>query len=249
MPNKKATISLLCQEELIDSVSYGSGGEAPAPRPGASLSRNAGPPVALLHQGGTAASWCPATGPIYDGENLGTPGAPNVGCGRPTCEDGSEHRALRHPRRADLRLNEVLTDPLGPDANHEWLELAVVASTPVDLAGLQIIQRSKTHQTRRWHFANDTCQTALPGTYLLIGMAQPDQHFAGGIAADITLFGPPLYNGASVLQLRLPDETVLDEVALPAAPSGTVQRRDGEHWCQASEPGTPGSGNPACQPR
>jgi hypothetical protein len=179
------------------------------------------------------------------------------------CADAQGTRSLRWPHPGDLRISEVLADPLGADAQREWLELWVAAPAPVDLAGLLLVAqmpatpRAARPRRRSWSFSPAACQTVLPGAYVVVGIAPAGKDWRGEApVAQLVRGSQALPNTALALQLYA-GAALVESVDLPAAVSGCSWSRNlqtnlwypaGPKLPFALSPGEPHPGEPEVTP-
>ena len=116
-------------ETVIDSVTW------PAAAAGASLALD--PAKTSAEANDDPASWCDGRDVYGDGDR-GSPGADNPPCDASgICEEGGVLRPLVAPVAGDLRIAEIMANPVVVgDADGEWFELEI--SADVDLNGLQV---------------------------------------------------------------------------------------------------------------
>lgn len=110
-------------------------------------------------------AWCAATA-AWAGGDLGSPGAANPGCGLSgepvTLPVGGLD--LRAPSTGDIVITELMPDPGGvADTAGEWVELANLSGSPLDLGGIVVADTGRNRATI-------PSGTVLPaGGYLVIG--------------------------------------------------------------------------------
>jgi hypothetical protein len=148
------------------------------------------------------------------------------------CADALGTRSRLWPHPGDLRISEVLADPLGADPQREWLELWVAAEAPVDLSGLRLVAqmpaspKAARPRQRSWNFSQAECQTVQPGAYVVVGVAQAGKAWQGEAPVAQLARGPQtLPNTALVLQLYA-GSVLVESVDLPAAVSGCSWSRN-----------------------
>jgi hypothetical protein len=161
--------------------------------------------------------------------------------------------AARVPGAGEIVIDELLVDPAGNDLGHEWIEIANVASEPLDLGGLRV--------------ADETTEAAvdagvLPAGGLLVLGQSIDRAHNGDAPVDLA-YGTrlTLNNGADRVEICLGPcggGVVLDAVGWSAAWGDTyvghaVVVERGGRACPAAEAygaggnfGTPGRANPPC---
>ena len=133
--NSDGSVSLWCGDELIDRVRYAGTSDGRARELDGALH-----PDHLVND--DAANWCDTpegTSPLSDG-NLGTPGRPNSACTsmplEGTCMDGESARLARTPGVGEVRITEWMPNPIGSDAEYEWVE--ILFDSAADLHGFEL---------------------------------------------------------------------------------------------------------------
>jgi|GEM_PF-2018126 len=197
-----------------------------------------------------AANWCdvPATATYGNGANAGTPGAPNPAC-----------PAASAVLPGDLVITELMTDPLGADAQLEWFEVLNVSSKAVDLQGWTI-----TDQAAETHIIA-TSVPVSPGDYVVLAFST-DSSTNGGLTADYGYGAGFTLEANEALELIEPGGVLIDGVLWAAGwfgPEGlslelqSASASDNDsaaNWCSTSAgsygsggSGTPGGANGPCQ--
>ncbi len=145
---------------------------------------------------------------------------------------------------AQALITEIMADPHQvPDEFGEWIELANIGDSPLDLAGWYLIVGEQRHL-----FAGEAVLS--PGQYLVIGRHM-DAGKNGGVAVDLPMTQVHLPNERGDVKLASPAGDVVDWVAWggdagPAAPTGASLERQGstrsDPWgvAQARWPGSAG---------
>jgi hypothetical protein len=212
----------------------------------------------------TTTAYCNATQVgLFDG--TGSPGKPNGFCGVLACKEGASTRDVESAKEGDLIITEVLAHPKGSsEAGKEWLELYVSAAGNLDLNGLTLVTATPDGKSpKTFSIASETCLTATPGSYLLIG-ASSDPLVNGGITVQAVVANLSIPNTAQSLTL-LAGDVVVDTAMVPAASAeGTAVMLDesrrtadgndsADSWCAALSAsslfdgvGTPGADNGLC---
>ncbi len=263
--NTSATITVLCDDVVVDSITYGSAEVPGPPKPdtGASWQLSsrtiaAAPTPADPAMNDTPDLWCPpAADAVYDGElgDRGTPGAANQPCilsGE--CRDGDAYRLAVHPQRGDLVITEVYSkSPGDTDDTKDWLELHALAD--MDLNGLRVVNRnglSPTLTPHEYPVLSDTCVHLAAGTWAILA-GSADAAMNGGLPATAYAFedGFDLLigsndDGAATITVVDARDTVLASAAHPACKEGVSQSLNptfGSNADAANEPANwcPGS--------
>lgn len=247
LPNTGAILTLRAGGLRVDALAFPPRGAAEA---GVASQLDA---RALLHPAGTPDAGvpllCDATERMPGGE-LGTPGAPNSECHSPVdgradagapdagtpdagevpaqgCLDPvtGRRRPPVPPSPGDLVIHELMANPLGADAEREYLE--VYAARSVDLNGLTLATGSATGTPgARASLSSDTCLSVRAGGYALLARRE-EAWLNGGLPTPLALLGVGLANGAAAGE---PDRTVrlwwgeslLDEVRYRTSTEGVA---------------------------
>jgi DNA/RNA endonuclease YhcR with UshA esterase domain len=118
-----------------------------------------------------------------------------------------------------VRLSELLPNPIGTDADGEFIELENTASDPVDLTGWTLTDASGTKFQLKGNIG--------AGSFLAIPFSE----------TKITL-----NNSAESITLMDPNLQTHDEISYADAPEGESWARDGDDWRWSLQP-TPGAAN------
>jgi len=143
-----------------------------------------------------------------------------------TPKRGNSHQEIKPSLKIILpqvRFNEILPAPEGPDKEEEWIEIRNESSSPVSLAGCSISDKAGTT-----HVYNFPVDSNIPGYGFLLLSRQETK---------ITLNN----QGDSLIFLG-PEETVIDSVSYEEAPTGESYSLIGDNWQWCSAP-TPGKEN------
>ncbi len=209
-PNNSATLTILCQNVVIDSLTYGVEGSLPEPIEGVAIAFD-GSRKPDAQANNDPAAWCNALD-LYDTNgNLGTPGSKNHNCTVPTCKINGERVNANTPNIGDLIFTEFLVDPAGVNSamqgdvkvdKNEYIELLNTSDKDIDLFGLyfsqvkdgstdsiehQIVALDETSKNRQ------ACIRVPAGKFILIGMSTdkgrncnrtPDALFTGSRMPD-----------------------------------------------------------------
>lgn len=141
------------------------------------------PEAELDSDNSSADAWCVAT-ERSDSGDLGTPGAENTSCtgaGRPASPAHGAHASLEAsaPSAGDVVITEFLANPsVVDDALGEWVELANVTDTDLDLSGCELVDDGRNSVV----FPEGTVLSA--GARLVVGRSA-DTGLNGGVAVDI----------------------------------------------------------------
>ena len=177
-------------------------------------------------QNDLAASWCPATTAMDDGDR-GTPGVANPACAPLTetvCDDGVDDDGDGKTDCDDsdcdgapvcapippgaLVITEIMQNPAAvPDTAGEWIELVNTTAATVDLQGLVLAKSNGTKHT----ISNDGPLLVAPGGAIVLG-ASADTLTNGGAPVAYAWSGFSLGNGADDVILRSGD-VIVDQVA------------------------------------
>lgn len=253
--NTGGKFQILCGAKVIDEVSYADGG-----KPGRSRELN-GSIVPDSSINDVLGNYCNATKP-FEGQNFGTPGAPNSQCGvvgGGTCLDAisGESRTAVTPLQGEVIFTEFMADPsaVADDAG-EWIELYSTMRT-IDLNGL-VLQSGSSKTTLQ----SETCLTIGAGSYAVLARGA-DPATNGGLPLVTALITSTLANSNGTLSL-LSGETVIDQISWLKAQSGAATQLSPEaldaeanddalNFCVATrdygtggDKGTPGAANSTC---
>ncbi|MCI0571197.1 MAG: hypothetical protein L0Y66_10630, partial [Myxococcaceae bacterium] len=172
---------------------------------------------------------CDATSSGPGGER-GTPGDPNTSCAQATPDAGvggclDAERGVRRPPVVpgvgDLVLHELMQNPLGGDADREYVEVYV--SRDVDLHGVSLANATATGRTA---LSAEVCLPVRAGSHLVLARER-DAVLNGGLTDVDATFGFSLGNAATEGE---PDravqlwhgELLLDEVRYRASTEGVA---------------------------
>ncbi len=133
--------------------------------------------------------------------SAGMPPLPEEGFVGRHCADREGYRLARLVQPGELHLEEVMADPLGVDADHEWLQVRVRAAGPVDLAGLCLLALPDGRRARRWCLSSHVCYPVAPAATLLLALARRPRA-AAVPATHVLISRETLPNGAMVLELH-----------------------------------------------
>jgi hypothetical protein len=206
-------------------------------------------------------NWCEATTPL-DGDNFGTPGAPNARCGgggNTTCRDPQTRavRPLIAPTAGSLVITEFMADPAAvSDADGEWME--IFAARDLDLNAVEVRTASATASLR-----SEECLQIRAGAYALLARRK-DPLLNGGLPAVLAEIGASLGNASGNLALWTESGTLLDEISWTQQKAGVASQLDPTRvasaandqsasfcpaiapWSASGDLGTPGAENHAC---
>lgn len=251
LPQTDGVVGIRCKDLVLDEMSYGT------TKPGRSRTFDGNrPPDAAGND--DLSRWCDAPD-TYQGNNYGSPAAPNPACppsvSAGSCLDLGTSRAIVPPALGDLVITEVMPDPkLWADADGEWFE--VRSSAEVDLNGLVL-----SSGTTRSAVTSVDCLRVSAGGYAV---------FTASADAGIPSMGTftfSLSNGGGSVTVGLPDAG-LDTLTYGAASSGVswqldptkldaFSNDDPANLCRGSQNifgvdggdlGTPGGPNTSCTP-
>jgi hypothetical protein len=198
LPNAGGTLVLRAGAVQLDALAF------PAREAGRAGVASQVDPAALL-PAGAPPRLCDATAATPGGER-GTPGAANTPCpadapadggGAPpaagTCVDGrtGATRASVAPAPGDVVLHELMVDPLGTDAEREYVE--VLATREVDLNGLVLASGSAGGRST---LSATACLTVPAGGLALLAR-RADASLNGGLPPPLALFDVALANAAA----------------------------------------------------
>lgn len=139
----------------------------------------------------------------------------------------------------DVLINEVMADPKGvaglPET--EYVELHNRTRRDISLAGWVFIYGTKATELEAVLPAGGYAVLFRAGREIIV-----DQ---GGVSLPLASFPAALANTGKLLQLKSPDDTVIDEIAYPKAKPGYSWERIDEGWKLSADVrgGTPGSVN------
>jgi hypothetical protein len=182
-----AKLELRCQDRVIDTLTYGTGG-IPTPTEGSSLLLDGAiPPDAIVND--DAKRWC-SGGDTYDlAGNIGSPGQPNLACGLVRCEQAGVFRDTQVASAGDLVISEVFLDPSGSaDSKRYWVELYVASSQGVDLNGLTFKAEGGEDEAKVAQIDSTACISVQPSTYIVVG-ADADPTLNGALITKAVAAG------------------------------------------------------------
>jgi hypothetical protein len=256
MPNGPSFLALESGESVIDELAWTSAPEGVALQ----LSANA---LDASREERTS-SFCLASAPYGRGDK-GTPGVANEPCpvvvGQGECldSDTGKPRLIDKPKPFELLVTEIMArSGRVPDADGEWFEVLVRAST--DLNGLELANDASGKAT----LSSVECMRAEPGSYLLFAR-KPDPSVNGGLPQVHATFGFALANTGTRAVVLRSEGVVIDRVGYTGATQGVsiqlsaaaldpVLSDDPTSWCAPppdqtyglGDRGTPGAPNVAC---
>lgn len=251
---KSLTIEITYDGTLIDMASVAP--STPSATQGYSMSLDAAHLDATSND--DPANFCKAqTMGVFAG--YGTPGAANGPCGALSCLEGGVLRTVKGMAAGDVVVTEVFPGVESAPTGGEWLELYVAAAAAVDLNALSIFARTGPLDTnpKVTSFFADACQSAAPGTYVVIAAAATA---TGGV---VDIVAPSLRFDKNPLYLEVVHKGVtIDVASLPLGVANASEQLDGSqqtalanddpaNFCIGREAGsfgfgTPGAVNPPC---
>ncbi len=248
--NSAGRLAVACGTSVIDEVVYVEASE------GASRGYDGGrTPDATGND--DIAAWCDATS-VFDGEQLGTPGAANdvcLGGNVTTCVEDGVTRDVMAPVVGDLVINEFHANPgIVSDDDGEWIELR--ANARVDLNGLELGREEV-----EGGVAQLECITVEAGEFVVLARGT-DPAVNGGLSEVAGVFDFSLANSSGILFIGRGGE-VLDEVTWASTSDGAASNLDPDYataelnddpgvFCAATQSygdgdlGTPGAANDQC---
>ncbi len=201
-------VALACDDRMLDEVRYSAAESDVWALDGAN------PPDAAAND--IVDNWC---------GQPGTAGGGNAPCGNRVCDGAAK------PRRGELLVNEVMRDPVGADADGEWVELYVAADASVTLDGLVVEEVASS--TRRFSLVAPPCFEVEPRTLVVLPL--------GGEEEPRLVRGSGLFNDDAVLTLRV-DGALIDRADITCGRAGTSCAWVDDTWCETTNP-TPGKEN------
>ena len=252
-------LNLTCGGTLIDGVSFSSDPPWPMAEEGIAIQLNADDLDASDNDNG--ANWCPATDIYYStvtGDNLGSPGSPNVPC---------PVQMVRAPVEGEVVISEIMFNPGSSgdglsDNDAEWFEVVNVTGEPLSLSSCEARDSGS-------GVALIEDLVVPPGGYALF-VRSADEAINGGLTPDV-VFDFSLGNGGDAVSIVCPngliDEVVYDDaypwtdipgVAIQLNPERLNAEDNASplSWCAADTVyatdatgdnfGTPGGDNTAC---
>jgi len=202
---------------------------------------------ALEPDNDTSTNWCAATASIGNGD-LGTPGAPNSGCGGNAQVPGPD----------DLVFTEVMQNPSAvDDSDGEWFEMLNRTGSTLDLSGCAISDLGTDDHTIG-------SLTVAAHAHVVFGK-NSDFATNGNVAVDYE-FGSSMTLGNGDDELLLSCAGEIDRIEWTGSspwpdPTGAsmsldedshLDNEDGANWCEATstygagDNGTPGGVNDPC---
>jgi hypothetical protein len=211
-----------------------------------------------------ASLWCPAT-EDYGLGDFGTPATDNGLCIPPPppgqCFDPGMmmNRPINAPSFGDLVITELQANPMGDDANKEWVEVYV--KNAVDLNDLKVLGAGDPPQTdidaAIPACTSNICMPLAADTYILIAEVIEDAMNGELPQGDCKLVptlsnsndGVAIAHGGTMLHgvswsasMADGDVTMLD----PLDKHPMYIDADAPPWCDVAGPGTPKQENPQC---
>lgn len=241
--NSDGSVSLWCDDELVDRVMYSRTTDGRALQLDGELA-----PSHATNDDPDA--WCvtpEGAGALGEG-NFGTPGGRNTPCNASpadgTCLDGDSKRLVVKPQHGEVRITEWMANPVGPDTSNEWVEVYFGANA--DLGSLEL--GPSVDELRRV-VDDDLCFPVDAGTWVVFG-ASPAA--APRVDAELTF---SLGNsgarsivagvGGTILDLAQYDDTV-EGIAWQADDQGNRCLAELAPEYAGGNFGTPGERNPRC---
>jgi hypothetical protein len=203
-------------------------------------------------------------GSPYFGNNVGTPGLPNVPCeitaGGGTCLENGAARPIVAPQSGDLLITEVMASPRATtDSTGEWIEVRARAS--VDLNNLTI---ATTGSSTR--ISSMSCLPVTAGDFALLARSN-DAFVNGGLPTPKAVYGSLTFADTTNQRIAiLLGDAGIDDVALFPSTSGRswqldqnkldpVSNKDPNNFCRSTKPwsldgggdlGSPAAANEVC---
>ncbi|MBN1959441.1 MAG: lamin tail domain-containing protein [Deltaproteobacteria bacterium] len=223
--NDYATISLECNHELIDTISYGTTAGSnimPAVIPGYSISFEGGL-IPDHNLNDLQIAWCTGKN-FYDPDNHGTPKAPNDLCGTLACKDGENIRTVNSPDESDLIISEIFAKSSLVSIEHggrDWIELWSNSNTAIDLNGLILnISPIDSDNITSYIISNEKCITILPQEFAVIGAADTPE-LTGAVYAHAVIDNLSIPNSMAInIELANANSIIIDHAVAPTPSSG-----------------------------
>jgi hypothetical protein len=180
-----------------------------------------------------------------------------AGCGGDPGADGPAGSGCSGLVAGDLVITEVMANPAGDDAGHEWFELYNAAGGERGLRGVTLAAARADGSSEKTHLVGAGAPVVPAGGYVVVGDAPAGAdrpaYVAYGYGKDLGTLG----NGAGRIALRC-GGVELDVVTYASSSEGrsrgltgailpdALANDDETKWCTAKSYGSPGEANQPC---